>query len=91
MALTIAVVGTGYWGRNHVRTLAALCDEGVIANLVVCDLDEVRAKSLAEEFGCTWESDASALVEKHGVQAVTIATPTPPPHIPQPGVRDMER
>ncbi len=77
MALTVAVVGTGYWGRNHVRTLAALRDEGTIAALVVCDLDEERAKSLAREFGCVWETDAAKLATKHSVTAATIATPTP--------------
>ena len=77
MGITMAVVGTGYWGRNHVRTLAALRDEGTIDSVVVCDLDEERAESLASEFSCEWCTDASLLSSEHCVTAATIATPTP--------------
>ena len=72
----MAVVGTGYWGRNHVRTLAALKSNGVISELVVCDVDAERAESMASEFGCEWCTDANAL-SSLGVAAATIATPTP--------------
>lgn len=76
MGIRMAVVGTGYWGRNHVRTLSALLGEGVISSLVVCDVDEERAESLATEFGCEWTTDAT-LLSSMGVDAATIATPTP--------------
>ncbi|MDP6334062.1 MAG: Gfo/Idh/MocA family oxidoreductase [Candidatus Poseidoniaceae archaeon] len=76
MSPKMAVVGTGYWGRNHVRTLSALAGEGVISGLVVCDVDSERAKMMAEEFNCEWCTDASKLSEM-GVVATTIATPTP--------------
>jgi predicted dehydrogenase len=77
MGLTVAVVGTGYWGRNHVRTWAAMKKEGTIDQLIVCDVDENRAKQLAEEFGCEWHTDASTLREIYSIDAATIATPTP--------------
>ncbi len=77
MGFTIAVVGTGYWGRNHVRTLSNLRDEGVIERLIVCDLDEVRAKEMAEEFSCEWHTDALTLQSTYNIDAATIATPTP--------------
>jgi predicted dehydrogenase len=77
MGLTIAVVGTGYWGRNHVRTWAALKQEQVIDRLIVCDVDESRARGLAEEFGCEWHTDASTLRDTFAIDAATIATPTP--------------
>ena len=76
MGPKMAVVGTGYWGRNHVRTLSALEGEGIISGLVVCDVDIERAKMMAEEFGCEWCSNASELAGM-GVVATTIATPTP--------------
>ena len=76
MSLKIAVVGTGYWGRNHVRTLAALKSNGVISELVVCDVDAERAESMASEFGCEWCTDADDL-RSLDVAAATIATPTP--------------
>ena len=77
MGFTVAVVGTGYWGRNHVRTWAALKQEQMIDSLIVCDVDETRARELAEEFGCEWHTDAATLREKFDIDAATIATPTP--------------
>ena len=77
MGQCVAVVGTGYWGRNHVRTWAALKDEGVIERLIVCDLDENRARELAEEFNCEWHTDAFTLKDTFEITAVSIATPTP--------------
>ncbi len=72
----MAVVGTGYWGRNHVRTLIALKSSGLISELVVCDVDSERAENMATEFGCEWCTDANDL-KSLGVSAATIATPTP--------------
>jgi len=77
MGFTVAVVGTGYWGRNHVRTWAALKQEQMIDSLIVCDVDETRVRELAEEFDCEWHTDAATLREKFGIDAATIATPTP--------------
>ena len=77
MGLTVAVVGTGYWGRNHVRTWVTMKQEGVIERLIVCDVDENRARALAEEFDCEWHTDAHSLREKFSIDAATIATPTP--------------
>src|SRR5579862_6766733 len=39
----IAVIGCGYWGKNHVRTMQAL---GALA--AVCDLTEVGRRLAAE-------------------------------------------
>ena len=77
MGQCVAVVGTGYWGRNHVRTWAALKDENVINRLIVCDLDENRARELAEEFDCEWHTDALTLKDTFDITAASIATPTP--------------
>ena len=77
MAFSVAVVGTGYWGRNHLRTLSALCNEGALDRLIVCDVDESRAREMADEFGCDWHCDALALKERYNINAATIATPTP--------------
>ena len=77
MGFTVAVVGTGYWGRNHVRTWVSLKQEKVIDRLIVCDVDENRARELAEEFDCEWHTDALTLRENYNIDAATIATPTP--------------
>lgn len=65
----IAVLGCGYWGRNHVRTLAGL---GVLA--AVADRNADKAAALAEEF-----SVRRALPESLGrdpdIDGVVLALP----------------
>ena len=72
----VGVIGTGYWGRNHVRTFCALRDEGLIEEVVICDSDEERATIIASEFDCKFVTNAESL-SSLGVSMVTIATPTP--------------
>ena len=67
----IAVVGTGTFGRHHVRLLSQM--QGVeLAG--VCDLDPDRAASIAHEFGCAIFTGVEA-VAGH-VDAAIVATPT---------------
>jgi len=73
---SIAVIGTGYWGINHVRTLAFLRDEGLFEEIVICDQDEERARQVAEEFGCAFALDVESLISDFSISAATIATPT---------------
>jgi UDP-2-acetamido-3-amino-2,3-dideoxy-glucuronate N-acetyltransferase len=72
-AVTIAVVGSGRWGINHVRTaLQLLGDEGVI----VCDADEhARIKVAAISPGIHFTTDLSSILANPAVNGVIIATP----------------
>jgi len=45
--LKIAVIGAGFWGRNHVRVLSELPQAELVA---VCDINEQRAKMSAEKY-----------------------------------------
>ena len=74
--VVVGVIGTGYWGRNHVRTFCSLKEEGLIEKVIVCDTDETRAIEIGEEFGCEYATDPQEMVSL-GVNMVTIATPTP--------------
>ncbi len=74
--VVIGVIGTGYWGKNHVRTFCTLKEEGLIDKVIVCDSDESRAIEIGEEFGCEYATDPQELASL-GVSMVTIATPTP--------------
>jgi UDP-N-acetylglucosamine 3-dehydrogenase len=66
----IAVVGTGGWGKNHVRVLSEL------GSLVaVCDLDASRAAAYAEKFRVKGYSSVDDLLEKERPDGVTICTP----------------
>jgi UDP-N-acetylglucosamine 3-dehydrogenase len=65
------VVGTGYWGKNHVRVATELMEEGLIDDLVICDVDEDRVASLAESYDLSYVTDTDDL----DVDAATVATP----------------
>jgi UDP-N-acetylglucosamine 3-dehydrogenase len=66
----IAVIGTGGWGKNHVRVLSEL------GNLVaVCDMDASRAAVYAEKYRVKGYSSVEELLENERPDGVTICTP----------------
>ena len=68
-SLRVGVIGVGSMGQNHARVYSEISD------LVgVADLNEERAKLVANRFGVKWYSDYTELLKK--VDAVTIAVPT---------------
>jgi len=69
--LGVAVVGAGFWGRNHARNLRELAETRLIA---VCDRDEAKAKAVAELFGVEAYSDSRHLLKRSDVEAVTVCT-----------------
>jgi predicted dehydrogenase len=71
-----AVIGTGYWGSNHVRVGAELLDEGTIDSLTICDIDESRVADLAGNYGVDYTTDHGTLADR-GVDAAVVASPSP--------------
>ncbi|MDW8043745.1 MAG: Gfo/Idh/MocA family oxidoreductase [Nitrososphaerota archaeon] len=70
----VAVVGAGFWGRNHVRVLTELKGCEVTA---VCDVDLVRAKEVARRFRVErYLTDYRELLRDGDVDAVTVCTPS---------------
>jgi UDP-N-acetylglucosamine 3-dehydrogenase len=69
--LGIAVIGTGFWGRNHARNLKELQETRLIA---VCDKDEARAKAIAELFGVEAYTDSRKMLKRKDIEAVTVCT-----------------
>ncbi|MCS6788044.1 MAG: Gfo/Idh/MocA family oxidoreductase, partial [Aigarchaeota archaeon] len=70
----VAVVGAGFWGRNHVRVLTELKGCEVTA---VCDVDLVRAKEVARRFRVErYLTDYRDLVNDDDLDAVTVCTPS---------------
>ncbi|MEM5501592.1 Gfo/Idh/MocA family oxidoreductase [Ahrensia kielensis] len=65
----IAVFGCGYWGKNHVRTLAEL---GALACIV--DQDENLAKELAQKHGVDVR-DAQSVFADPAIDGITMALP----------------
>jgi len=69
--LGVAVVGAGFWGRNHARNLNELNETRLVA---VCDRDEAKAKAVAKLFGVDSYSDTSKMLKRKDVEAVTVCT-----------------
>ncbi|MCP4758131.1 MAG: Gfo/Idh/MocA family oxidoreductase [Planctomycetes bacterium] len=70
--LRCAVIGVGRMGRHHARVYAQMSGAELVG---VVDHDAGRAANIVEE----WGGEAFASIEEllaHGVDAVTIATPT---------------
>ena len=73
------VIGTGYWGSNHARVASELAEENVIDSVVLCDIDEGRVADLASSYGVEYTTDYEELASL-GVDAATVATPSPTHH-----------
>lgn len=74
-----AIVGTGYWGSNHVHVAAELLDAAYVGSVVVCDTDESRCRKLAANYGFEYVPRNRALTDRD-VDAATVATPSPTHH-----------
>ena len=71
--LGVAVVGTGFWGRNHVRVLSSLRKVRVVG---VCDVDPKRAKEIGRRYEVIYSNRLDEILSRKDVDAVTICTPT---------------
>src|SRR5207247_4457323 len=67
----VAVVGAGVFGREHARVYSELSGAHLVA---VCDIDESRGRSVAEQYGAAFISDYRGLAGM--VDAVSVAAPT---------------
>ncbi len=77
MTLRIGVIGAGEWGRNHVRTLAALPD---IELTVVCDLDPARREAVNRQYPAVHVTDAvDEALDR--ADAIVVATPAASHHV----------
>lgn len=68
--LKMAVVGIGFWGRNHLRVLSELPEVEIVA---VCDVDPERAKAVSEKFGFKAYTNSTEMHRKEEIDAVTIS------------------
>src|SRR5262245_4426011 len=68
----VAVVGAGYFGRRHAGQYAANPAAKLVA---VVDIDEARARAVAQDFGAEWASDYRSLEGR--IAAASVAVPTP--------------
>jgi UDP-N-acetylglucosamine 3-dehydrogenase len=69
--LGVAVVGTGFWGKNHARVYKELQETELLA---VCDIDAERARSVADQFGAKPYTSFRKMLQDRNIEAVSVAT-----------------
>jgi UDP-N-acetylglucosamine 3-dehydrogenase len=69
--LGVAVVGTGFWGKNHARVYKETESTELVA---ICDVDAERAKTVASQFGVKAYTSSTRLLKNKAVEAVSICT-----------------
>jgi UDP-N-acetylglucosamine 3-dehydrogenase len=67
--LKMAVVGVGFWGRNHVRVLSELPEVEIVA---VCDVDREKAEMVSEKYSLKTYTDSRRMYRKEELDAVTL-------------------
>ena len=75
--MKVALIGTGYWGRNHAKVWRELRDEKLIDDVVLCDINEEVVKPLAKDFGFDYTTDPRDVMKREDIDAVDIASSTP--------------
>ena len=66
--LGVAVIGTGFWGRNHARVFKELEETELLA---VCDINAERAKNVAKQFGVKAYTSMGKMLKRKDVEAVS--------------------
>lgn len=69
--LRTAVVGTGFWGKNHARVYRELESTELLA---VCDVNRERAKAVADQFGVKAYTSSSRMLKNEEIEAVSVCT-----------------
>lgn len=69
--LGVAVIGTGFWGKNHARVYRELEETELVA---ICDIDPDRAKSVARQFGAKAYTNTGRMLKNKDIEAVSICT-----------------
>lgn len=71
--LRIAVIGTGFWGKNQARVLSQLNQTKLVC---VCDANATAAASVGSQFRVEHSDNVDQVLKRNDVEAVTICTPT---------------
>lgn len=69
--LRVAVIGTGFWGRNHARIFKELEETELMA---ICDKNAERARNAAKQFGVKVYTNSGKMLKKKDIDAVSICT-----------------
>ncbi len=71
--LGFGIVGCGVIGPTHAAAIASLPDAQLVA---VADVDEARARVLAEKYGATPYTDLQTMLDRDDLDIVNVCTPS---------------
>ncbi len=69
--LGVAIIGTGFWGRNHARVFNELPNTELVA---VCDINREKVRSVAEKFEVEGYVKSGKMLRREDIEAVSICT-----------------
>ena len=69
--LKVGVVGTGGWGKNHLRVFSEL---GALTCL--CDIDPARAEHWSSKYSCKAYTELDKMLASEKLDAITVCTPS---------------
>jgi UDP-N-acetylglucosamine 3-dehydrogenase len=69
--LGVAVVGTGFWGKNHARIYKELPSTQLVA---VCDVNAERAQAMANQYGVKAYTDSALMLKDPEIEALSVCT-----------------
>ena len=69
--LCTAVIGTGFWGKNHARVYSELESTELVA---ICDVNRERAKAVADQFGVKAYTSSSRMLKNEKIEALSVCT-----------------
>ncbi|MGQ9507015.1 MAG: Gfo/Idh/MocA family protein [Candidatus Bathycorpusculaceae bacterium] len=69
--LGVAVIGTGFWGRNQARVYKELNETELLA---VCDINAEKAKTVAKQFNVTPYTSSGKMLKREDIEAVSVCT-----------------
>jgi len=71
--LRVAVIGTGFWGRNQARVFSQLAQTKLMC---VCDVNPAAASAVGSQFKVECTNDVDDVLSRTDIDAVTVCTPT---------------
>jgi len=67
----VAVIGTGFWGKNHARAYKEIESTNLVA---ICDLNAERAQAIASQVGVKEDTNSTEMLRDKEIQAVSVCT-----------------
>lgn len=73
--INVGIIGTGVMGGHHAKVYNHMHKIGMVNFVGVADIDEKRAKEVADKYGCKSYVNHIDLIES-GIDAISICVPT---------------